>query len=249
MNDDTSPTRVDSNVRPSGMSLPGQLLLRESLSLGCILLASLLVVTAERAALIPGGGYVSSAVLLVLSMWHLRYFRVAVPIAPRPVSHVSAWAYCGALLLILALFPLAVPSSSNVSQLGFGRAIHMLLLVPCAEELFFRGLLVDHLRRGFGTVQAVVFSSLLFALLHQTHVSMIVAGCLALLACLAMLKGRSLVSAIQLHVLWNGIALASELYTKRWQSSTCIVAMAIILVFTLTRYVSWRGAVADDKAQ
>ena len=85
--------------------------------------------------------------------------------------------------------------------------VHLALLVPICEELYFRGLLLSHLQRGIGTFAAVVCSSVLFALLHQPFGSAVAAGILALLACLLVLKGRSLVLAIQLHVVWNGATL------------------------------------------
>jgi len=43
----------------------------------------------------------------------------------------------------------------------FSQWIHLFLLVPIAEELYFRGLFLEHLERGFGAVWAVVLCSML----------------------------------------------------------------------------------------
>ncbi len=64
----------------------------------------------------------------------------------------------------------------------------MAVVVPLAEELYFRGLLLEHLRRGFGPIAAVVLCSLLLALLHMPAGTMFGAAVLSLLACVVTLR-------------------------------------------------------------
>jgi membrane protease YdiL (CAAX protease family) len=52
----------------------------------------------------------------------------------------------------------------------------LVILAPFAEELMFRGLLLDLLKQKVAAWQAVVISSLVFALLHNNHLTMGVAG-------------------------------------------------------------------------
>jgi uncharacterized protein len=50
------------------------------------------------------------------------------------------------------------------------------ILVPLGEELLFRGLLLDWLKQKVPAWQAVLISSLIFALLHNNHLTMGLAG-------------------------------------------------------------------------
>jgi membrane protease YdiL (CAAX protease family) len=59
-----------------------------------------------------------------------------------------------------------VPSS--IEQLPL-TVLFLVILAPFAEELMFRGLLLDWLKQKLAAWQAVVISSLIFALLHNNH--------------------------------------------------------------------------------
>lgn len=99
---------------------------------------------------------------------------------------------------------------------GTGGAILLFLLVgvgaPIAEELFFRGLVLRSIERRFGTVWAVIGSSVVFGATHfqpLQFAGLTAAG--AVFALLVVHTGR-LGPAILAHMAFNGIAVANLLW-------------------------------------
>jgi len=208
-------------------------LMREALSLALILGLTLGGASLERRDLVPWQGYPSSLLFLVLCLWHWKHFRVDLrffrPKTPRRVFPLLFSAVLVSTLLLFANVPLSPKGGFNSSPL---QLLHLIVLVPLSEELYFRGLLLEHLRRGFSAVRAVVLCTLLFGLLHVPAGAGYLAGGLSLVACILVLRNGSLVHAFQLHVAWNAatqIARMSE-PSSRWlwaaTASAIIAALA-----------------------
>jgi membrane protease YdiL (CAAX protease family) len=87
---------------------------------------------------------------------------------------------------------------------NFINAILLVILAPFIEEVFFRGFLFNRWHRKYGAGKAMIFSSLLFALLHTDLVGAFIFG---LVMCLIYLKTKSLVGAIITHAANNLIVL------------------------------------------
>jgi membrane protease YdiL (CAAX protease family) len=87
--------------------------------------------------------------------------------------------------------------------------IEILIVIPIVEELFFRGILFRGFRNKYGQKSAIIFSSILFALIHielnsVTAVSKILSAfSLGILQCYVVIYTKSLKIAILIHVLWN----------------------------------------------
>jgi membrane protease YdiL (CAAX protease family) len=79
------------------------------------------------------------------------------------------------------------------------------LFGPFVEELFFRGLLLPAWSVRFGPRWAVIWSSLVFAVLHVDLVGVFVFG---VVTALAFLKTRTLWLPIVIHVTHNGLVWA-----------------------------------------
>lgn len=86
--------------------------------------------------------------------------------------------------------------------------LQALLLAPLVEEILFRGILFEELRR-FGTVTAYVASSLIFALLHWPGLGALPIFIVALSLAYAYHK-YGLPASVLLHFLQNSIAFLSE---------------------------------------
>ena len=83
-------------------------------------------------------------------------------------------------------------------------AITSVLIGPVVEEFFFRGFLLNRWRRKYGVEFAVIFSSIIFAVLHVEFIGGIVFG--AVLA-LIYIKTGSLIGPIIAHISNNAIDL------------------------------------------
>jgi membrane protease YdiL (CAAX protease family) len=92
------------------------------------------------------------------------------------------------------------------------------ILVPLGEELLFRGLLLDWLKQKVPAWQAVLISSLIFALLHNNHLTMGLAGGIELLdrvlmgvgASILALRGHSLRGPFLMHATNNLVACIAD---------------------------------------
>lgn len=89
----------------------------------------------------------------------------------------------------------------------------LILGAPLAEELFFRGLLIDLWQEKVGAKQAVFYSALLFAVMHfylLQFIPVLLAGlCLGFL----FLRTEDLLVPILAHAVVNGLVLVSWLFT------------------------------------
>ncbi len=102
---------------------------------------------------------------------------------------------------------------TTVAQgLNVPTAVLMLLLsgmlVPLAEEIFFRGVIYNWLRGVAGIVPAALLSSLLFGFVHGDVSVAAMAFVLGLILALAYEVSRSLYPAIFIHAFHNSIKLA-----------------------------------------
>jgi hypothetical protein len=95
------------------------------------------------------------------------------------------------------------------------RIIGAALLVPVAEELFFRGYLLARIDLGgwAGKVLAIVLSSLLFAALHERWIAATAAG---IVFALIMLRRGRVGDAILAHIIANSLILLPSLVTGSW---------------------------------
>lgn len=134
-----------------------------------------------------------------------------VALAVLPLRGLVAWAAEAALgggaQDLQPRFDLMVPPG----PLGLNLAVTLLgagLLVPLAEELFFRGLLHGWLAERVGLWPRVLLSSALFALGHFDSVGVAASSFILGLVCaLALERSRSLWLPVILHAANNSVAL------------------------------------------
>ncbi|MCK9223272.1 MAG: CPBP family intramembrane metalloprotease [Limnochordia bacterium] len=100
------------------------------------------------------------------------------------------------------LFDLSLPV---VYVLALG--VLIVVIVPFAEELFFRGLTLGAFKERLGTTGAMVFSSLFFSLAHLYIINFFPVFVLGALLALLYERTRSLVPCIIAHATVNGIAV------------------------------------------
>ena len=77
------------------------------------------------------------------------------------------------------------------------------VMTPIFEELFFRGLLMGRLQKGFGVTAAVVLSAFIFSLSHLNIVQSIFVLPIGILCGVLVVKTGSIFAGIWLHIVYN----------------------------------------------
>ncbi len=218
-------------------------LMSEGLSLAIVLGATLSLSALERRGLLPGSGLISSLTLLLLSYLHLRRFDLPLGFCSRSIRRKWFPLYFSLGLLVPLLISLGTPLEPGETTAGeFPQWLHMLIIVPLSEEFYFRGLLLDHLRRAFTRTHAVLLCTLLFSLLHLPVNGMIVAAMLSLATCMLVLKFDAWIYAFQLHVAWNGLVggqhATSVTERRMWVMGGVVVIVATTVLCRFARRAS-----------
>ncbi len=192
---------------------------------GFFLWRSLLLRLTERFA---GAGYLG---LDATPFWEIAYIGVAAYLLltwrRRALGAAASVGVAGALCalwLALACCGLIVLCQLNY----FG--VLIILLVPLAEELFFRELLLRSLARPFGWPLALLLNVALFVFMH-TGQEQDVLWQMALLglACGLLLWRFGIVAAVLGHAIWNSVAL----FVGVRQDALLFLSSAIVLVIWL----------------
>ena len=133
----------------------------------------------------------------------------------------SFFFYFVSALWVLLLEKLGIPlygSSIPLPQNNweFSLALVAVSIVPAfCEELFFRGFLLNNLRRSFSLTLSVVFTSLLFALSHRSLVALPVHLFLGFLLTALTAKSGSLSGSIIYHLVHNAVNLLTSVVFSR----------------------------------
>jgi membrane protease YdiL (CAAX protease family) len=160
---------------------------------------------------IEGGPMIAMAILLGLSLIYRRFTPMPVPFFPFPPEVLTPTAFAIGLSVLVWALPNVLFVETFDMQLETVRALHLFLLVPIAEEVYFRGCLLPSLKRQLGGYPAIFLCSLLFAALHLPSGGGVLIFVVSLLACGLTLSSHSLFYAIQLHIAWNGISQITHL--------------------------------------
>lgn len=110
--------------------------------------------------------------------------------------------------------------------------VSTVLAAPVVEELFFRGILCQSLSRyskGFG----VVFSSLLFAMMHMNLVQGIPTFLIGLVLGYVLIRSGSLSACIIIHMLNNLLAMLQELSYGNDLNAVYVMATGLFLILGL----------------
>ena len=160
-----------------------------------------------------------SNILAGLAVWGVcalrrQRLKEALCLRPLPLSQAGISGgfglICGiALLLLLNLLPASMLESyaAQSSALTTGpflpRLIAYALAAPLLEEMLFRGLIYNALRKGMGRAWAIGICSVIFGLMHGHPVWMVYAAVLGVLLCLLRDACSSLWAPIIFHICIN----------------------------------------------
>lgn len=195
--------------------------------------------------------------------------RVGIPAkAAYPLRRPRVWLVVCATLILLGICTIASFSSDVLDALlqsvglyasqsnaalpsdTFGIVLYIVLYVvlsPLVEELLFRGLIMQSLRR-FGDGVALLCSSVLFALVHPNILMLPYAFLTGLVIGYFVLRSGSVVTGIVMH-LANNLLLtiyhaAAKGLTPTWSN---IVMQGIFIVFIVAALFAVKFAVRRDE--
>lgn len=160
----------------------------------------------------------------------------------EPLMHLGFLAWSGwhpSVLSRDAVLPVpfqAVAAGAQGWWSGTLTILTLSLLVPVAEELFFRGRLLDLLRERMGgtrmaTISAVSITTLTFAAAHGTQVQALLAIPLGLLLALIRLRGGGIGACIVAHACHNSLFLfvGPVLFARPWAAPLLALAGTMMI--------------------
>jgi membrane protease YdiL (CAAX protease family) len=84
-----------------------------------------------------------------------------------------------------------------------------IILAPIAEEIFFRGVLYTALKRRFGIILGIIFSAVVFAVVHGSAIQIFPLFLIGLALALIYEKSGLLLPSIATHSLFNTISIVA----------------------------------------
>lgn len=138
--------------------------------------------------------------------WAVHREELGGLLAPGRHGGVLQVAACGLALVVLLprLWPGSAPASTGPEAIRDW--LLLTLLVPVAEELYFRGLLQARLTALLSPAAGAVVVAFLFTLLHHPQGLSVQIAVLALITGAVTAWSGTVVWAVLVHVAWNGAA-------------------------------------------
>ncbi len=170
------------------------------------------VVRGERIALL----YPLSMGFSILAVWAYIRFRggrglkirhSASGFNPNIILSGTLWVLSAQVLLEPLSVMLSEGEGSSVGR-GIWACVTALVAAPILEELLCRGVVLESVRRNWGSKVAVLVSALFFGLIHVEPATMVVAMVVGVILGVLYLRTSSLYSVIIIHSINNAAALA-----------------------------------------
>ncbi len=121
------------------------------------------------------------------------------------------------VLSILIIFSMrfAGPPPKDVGYPFFMNAMYVvssIILWPVLEEIFYRGLLFEHLKRNLGVILAILITSIFFMVQHVPNQGWVLHHFyFSIVACLGYLAFKNLIFSITIHTMMNAYYIIFEM--------------------------------------
>lgn len=139
----------------------------------------------------------------------------------------------GVVLAVVLLSLLWPGGNRRVTAITLLSYLLIILVVPVAEELFFRGLLLSHLKETMGVAASIAIITLLFGLVHVHQGLLFEMALLSLVLCITAFLSRTVVSCIVLHAGWNTLSILNQgpPLQMKWLLTISAVVSVILIVY------------------
>lgn len=169
---------------------------------------------------------------------------------------------------IVSLFPESIAQMNQIFYMPFlPLVLCTVVFAPIFEEILFRGIIMSDMRVRYGTFMAIIFSSLLFGIIHMNLAQGIAAFFAALILGYIFYLSSSIWSVIFIHMLNNLTSLVYNkyfthngeylsmkdligidwLYNTIFILSSLLLIVALVKVFLIKREEDKRAALEADQ--
>lgn len=125
------------------------------------------------------------------------------------------------------------PVVYNVKEFSIMHILTIVIIAPVAEEIFFRGYLLNKLMTKGNIKKAIILSSVLFGIMH--FINCINAFIIGLCFALIYVKYRNLFLTMIIHSLYNGMLILYKflIYINAFTISTQIAPFLLVITMSL----------------
>lgn len=134
-----------------------------------------------------------------------------------------------------------------------GNSLGMILLGigiigPVIEEIIFRGLIFNELRRNIPVVWALIIQALLFGIYHMNPTQAIYASCLGIVLGLVFMWTKSIWAPILIHIFFNSTStvLGKAADEQMLNSFQYPILIASVVILAVTLVLTWKGRKAGQ---
>jgi uncharacterized protein len=150
--------------------------------------------------------------------WEMPAFEVRVVLAFSGVLLAMAVQFAGSLLPMPKGLP--IQQYFREPQFAYIMAAFGLLIAPLIEEVFFRGLLFPVVARTAGITAAIVVTSALFSLLHQSQLAgawapLLLIFFVGMVITLVRARTNSVAASWIVHLFYNGTLFGTLFYATQ----------------------------------
>lgn len=107
--------------------------------------------------------------------------------------------------------------------------IYTIIVAPITEELLFRGIMLNKLKQ-YNKIYAIIIVSMVFGLLHGNLPQTIPTFIISIFLCLITLKSGSILPAISIHMINNGVAQITNINNDVFNLISDIIIIVVIVV-------------------
>jgi len=115
---------------------------------------------------------------------------------------------------------------------GIFAIIYVVILGPIAEEIVFRGWCIDRLKK-YGSIPAIVFTSLAFGLFHGNLFQCLAAIIIGIVFAYLTIRFNSILPSIILHILNNALAFYPSLISDTSYFNIYLIISILAIILTI----------------
>ncbi len=171
--------------------------------------------------------------LIFATLFAVKKLNIGIPLRykSQKLNYILIFSFL--LNIITAIFFFSdqnsYQSSTRISEL-----LTLLILVPFAEELFFRGYIFSLIKKSTSEYIALILVSVFFALLHINGELFVPMAVLSVILCLILIFSDSVLWTVSFHFLWNLASILKEQNSNSMNDIFTVVIIFQIILFLLT---------------